>query len=135
MITVLFGTDRLSCINIRIIIIIIIIIIITIPSDMCSPTHEHISLVIRVPFPGTHISSDMCSLTWETHIPSEMAFPFPIRGTHITRDICLWVGEHISLGIYVSQVGLITSDMCSPTQEIHILSQYDCVPLYITSDG
>ena len=25
--------------------------------------------------------------------------------THISRDTCSWVGEHISLGICVSQVG------------------------------
>ena len=30
---------------------------------------------------------------------------FPGRGTHITRDTCFRVGEHISLGIRVSQVG------------------------------
>ena len=30
---------------------------------------------------------------------------FPGRGTHITRDICFPGGEHISLGICVSQVG------------------------------
>ena len=30
---------------------------------------------------------------------------FPGRGTHITRDMCFRVGEHISLGICVSQEG------------------------------
>ena len=30
---------------------------------------------------------------------------FPVRRTHITRDMCFRVEEHISIGIYVSQVG------------------------------
>ena len=72
----------------------------TIPSDNynCVPLPGiHISLVFFHPgntfhqrsvFPylGTHISRDMCSSTWETHIPSEMCFPYP--GTHIPSDMC-----------------------------------------------
>ena len=33
----------------------------------------------------------------------------PGRGTHITTDMCFPGGEHISLGIYVSQVGELIS--------------------------
>ena len=78
---------------------------------------EHISLGIFF-FPGeeTRITRDMCFPGRETHITRDICFPgrgthitsdicFPGRKTHITRDMCFRVGEHISLGICVSQVG------------------------------
>ena len=52
---------------------------------------------------GTHITRDICLPGSGTHITGHICFPG--RGTHITRDMCFWVGEHISLGICVSQVG------------------------------
>ena len=39
----------------------------------------------KLHYPGTGISSDMCSPTRETHIPSKMCFPYP--GTHIPSDM------------------------------------------------
>ena len=75
-------------------------------------------------FPGrkTHITRDMCLPGRKTHITRDMCLPG--RGTHITRDMCFpgicvfqvgeyiricfsQVGEHISLGICVSQVGKV----------------------------
>ena len=56
----------------------------------------HVTRDISFPGRGTDITRDMC---------------FPGRGTHITRDMCFPVGEHIllgehkSVGIYVSHVG------------------------------
>ena len=53
-----------------------------IPSDMCYPTQEtHIS---------SDITSDMCSPIRETHTISDMGIPG--RGTHISRD-CSRVGK------------------------------------------
>ena len=55
-----------------------------ITSDMCSPSWE------------TQIPSDMCSLTKETHITSDMCSP--TQETHIPSDV---PGKHISLVICV----------------------------------
>ena len=96
-----------------------------IPSDMCSPTRNHISLVICVPRPGKHISlvicvppgkhipSDMCSRTWETHIPSDMCSP---RGKHISLVRCVPLpGKHVSLVICVPLLGKhISLVICVP---------------------
>ena len=55
-------------------------------SDMCSPTWEtHIPSEMFSPTWETHIPSEMCSPTWETHIPSEMCSP--TWETHIPSDI------------------------------------------------
>ena len=51
----------------------------------------------------THIIRDLSFPGKETHITRDMCFPG--RRTHISRDKCWCVGEHISLGICVSQVG------------------------------
>ena len=55
------------------------------------------------PVRGTHIIRDICFPGRGTQITRDIYFPG--RGTHITRDMCFPVGEHISLGICVSQVG------------------------------
>ena len=52
---------------------------------------------------GKRITCDMCFPGGGTHITRDMCFLG--RGTHITRDMCFPGGEHISLGICVSQVG------------------------------
>ena len=66
-----------------------------------------------VPLPGKHVPNDMCSSTWETHIPSDV-FSLPVK--HISLVMCVLLpGKHIP------------SDMCSPTWEKHI-SQVMCVP-------
>ena len=63
---------------------------------------------------------------------------FPVRGTYITRDMCLLDGEHISLGIRVSQGGgtHITRHMRFPGRETHITRDI-CFPdgrTHITRD-
>ena len=76
---------------------------------------------------------------------------FPGRGTYITRDMCLLDGEHISLGIRVSQGGgthitrhmrfpgrgtHITRDICFPDGGTHIARDM-CFPgggTHITRD-
>ena len=64
-----------------------------------------------------------------THNTRDLFFPgggtrdmcFPSRGTHNTRDMCFPRGEHITLGICVSQEGGThnTRDMCFPRGETH----------------
>ena len=69
-----------------------------------------------LPGGGRHITSETCFPGRGTHITRDMCFPG--RGTHITRDTCFpgggthisgirfsQVGEHISLGKHVSQMG------------------------------
>ena len=51
---------------------------------------------------GTHITRDICFPSRGTHITKDICFPG--RGTHLTREMCFPGGEHISLGICVSQV-------------------------------
>ena len=75
--------------------------------------------------------------TQETHIPSEMCFPYP--GTYIPSDMCTrncyWVGKthsttetHIRSGMCFPGRGThITGDMCFPGRGTHITSDM-CIP-------
>ena len=77
------------------------------------------------PIPGTHFTSDMRFLSRETHITSEMCSPITI-----IKAICVsQVGEHISLGIFVSWEGEARPLVMSvPLLGKHI-SLVECVPL------
>ena len=76
----------------------------------------HFTRDIFFPGGGTHFTRDMCFPGGGTHITRDTCFPgggthitrdtcFPGRGIHISRDKYSCAGEHISLGICVSQVG------------------------------
>ena len=93
--------------------------------DMCSPTWE------------THIPSDMCSPTWETHTPSDMCSPTrethipsymcsPTWETHILSNMCsLSYETHIPILVIFVRLTLetyIASDLCCPSWETDIPS-------------
>ena len=55
--------------------------------DMCSPTTEHISLVLYVPLPSKHISLVICiPPTKEMHITSDMCSPTYFNKTRFERN-------------------------------------------------
>ena len=106
------------------------------------------------PIPGTHFTSDMRFPSWKTHITSEMC-----SLTTRIKAICVsQVGEHISLGIFVSwegkEIPLVMSvpllgkhkslvkcvplpgkhDMCFPGRRTHITVSF-VGEIHFTKDG
>ena len=71
-----------------------------IPSDMCSPSGKHLSLVLWVSPHGKHICLVICvpqpwkHISLVIHITSDMCFPD--SGTHITRDTCFLYRVYIT---------------------------------------
>ena len=93
----------------------------------CSPSREHISLVISITLPGKYISLVKC-----VPLPLELKQYVWGKGEHmaflenISPEICVpRVGEHTSPGIFcfLGRGRDSTSDECSPTWETHILSE------------
>ena len=90
-------------------------------------------MCILVPGRGTHITKDMCFLCRGIHITRDMFFlgggtpitrdmGFPCRGTHHLACISR-VGQHISLGIYMSFLGRehISQGVCVSLVGEHII--------------
>ena len=95
---------------------------------MCSLTWEtYIPSDMSSPTWETYIPSDMFSPTWETYIPSDMCSR--TWETHIPSDMCSPPGKHISLVRCVPLPGKhISLVICVPLLGKHI-SLVICVPL------